>query len=134
MIDVTGALRTFLLANSGVSTLTTDVFGYELDDITMPAKAVVIQPSGGTPLAAGYARIASQRFDLKCYGETPYQAGLLMDAVHDALKQMVRTTVGDALLHCAEFAGGRVNSREPRLEWPFVFESFQVFFAESAVA
>lgn len=136
MIDVEGALRSFLLADAAVSALTTDVFALELPDgLTMPGKAVVLQPSGGVPLAgASNARVSSQRYDVKCYGETPYQAARVMGAVHDALKQMGRTTLDSAVLHGAVYSGGRISTREPTTEWPFVFESFQVFYAENAAA
>ncbi|MFQ5775862.1 MAG: DUF3168 domain-containing protein [Kiloniellaceae bacterium] len=137
--DPIAAVVAFLKADAGVAALAgTRVFGLELpaaEAANMPRKAVVLRASGGPSLAAGtYLDHDSQRIDLVSYGETPFEAERLRRAIFDALKPVARLVVNSTLVHWIEPAGGFATQRDPDAAWPSAFQSFQVFFAESAAA
>jgi len=136
--DPIGALVAVLKADPTVSQLTDLVFGAELpaaENTAMPQQCVVIKPSGGAQqLGGGYQQFSDQRVDVFCYGETPHAAYTLHTAVRLALKQLQRTSQGKTLLHWCRTAGGPLNLRDPKTEWPYTISSFQVLASEIALA
>ena len=137
--DVIAALEAVLKADAGVAALAgARVFGTELpaaESASMPLKAVVLRPSGGASLTgAGWAEHDTQRVDAFCYGETFDQAMRLDRAVHASLGALRRQVAAGVLLHWAQVAGGYLPFRDPDGDWPAVFRSWQVFFAEQGVA
>jgi len=139
--DSIKAIIDILKADAGITTLVgTRVFGLELpqaEAANMPRKAIVIQPSGGAGFGVGerdYIEHSAPRIDVFSYGETPFEAGRVRREVYDVLKQLKRTVINSTLVHWANPAGGPLPLRDPDTDWPLQFESFQVFFAERAVA
>jgi len=140
IVDIIAALRSTLLADAAVTTLVgIRVFGNELEKAEagdQPRKTIAIQPSGGGVFSTGardFIRHSDTRFDVFCYGETPFEAGRVRREVHDVLKQINRLIIGGVLIHWVNPAGGFLATRDPDTQWPTAFESFQVFFSEQAV-
>lgn len=128
-------LIAFLKSDEAVNALTGGrVYGDELppkDTSSMPRKCIVIKPSGGAgTYGRGYQDYGDGRFDVRSYGETPYQAGLVQLAARRALKHLRRSVHAGVLLHWAKPSGGALPLRDPDTKWPFRFESFQVLAAE----
>ncbi len=137
--NIISALRVFLLADAGVNALVgTRVFGVELpasEALLMPRQCVVIQPSGGASFQPGsYIDHDYQRVDVFSYGETPFEADTLRDAVSDALRDLRRGKVGGTLIHWVQTAGGWTSNRDADLDWPMAFQSFQAFYALTTAA
>ena len=91
--------------------------------------AVVVRYSGG-PRVGGYLPLSRDRLDVKCYGRTPREADDLHRAVHGYLKQLRRTTRDGAVIHSVSPAGGRLSTRDPDTDWPYVFSSWSMRAAE----
>lgn len=134
-----GALRAFLLADAGIAALVgEDVYANEIPDVeaeSMPRKLVLISSAGGAYLSQAnrsFLPIDARMKDVRCYGETPYEARRLWDEVNEALKNMRRHLRGDCLLYSATKIGGPTSLREPNVEWPLTFASYQVLAAETA--
>ena len=101
----------------------------------MPRKCIVIEPGGGSQsFGGGYQEYGDSRFDVKCYGETPYQAGLVGKAVSRAFKQLRREVHTRLLLHWARRAGGPLSLRDRDTNWPYQFSSFQIMSSEEEIA
>ena len=137
--DIIKGLIVFLQADAAVAALVgTRVFGQELpraEADSMPRKAVVLQPSGGTILMGGsYVKHTAQRFDVISHGETAFQSERVRRAVFDALKALRRVVSLGVLIHWCDPAGGFANLRDPDTRWPINFQSFQAFYAEEAAA
>ncbi len=133
------ALRTFLLADAGVSALVgTRVFVIELPPaqaVSMPRQCIVIKPSGGPAFQPGsYIDHAYQTLDVFSYGETPFEADEVRDAVTDALRLLRRDLTGTTLIHWVQPAGGWASNRDPDADWPYGLQSFQAFYALDAAA
>jgi hypothetical protein len=139
--DPIKAIIDILKANAAVTTLVgTRVFGLELprpEAASMPRKAIVIQASGGGVFRVGssdYIKHSDQRIDIFSYGETPFEAQKVRREVVDVLKQAKRQVINGTLIQWINRAGGSLALRDPDTDWPVCFESFQLFFAETAVA
>ena len=134
-MNVTAALVAYLRADAGVSRLVGDrVFGppgrsprdplrSEMESWgPYPRKTVVLMAAGGAGDGRG-ARSRMQwvenRFDIKCYAETPYQADLLHDPVYRAMVGLAGFTEGDTRLVTAEVGGGPLPGRDPDADWSF---------------
>lgn len=135
------AIIDILKADAGITTLVgTRVFGVELpqaEAASMPRKAIVVKPSGGGTFPVGsrdYVEHSAMRIDVFSYGETPFEAGRVRREVYDVLKQLRRTVINSTLVHWVNSAGGLIHLRDVDTDWPVVFESHEVFFAERAVA
>ena len=136
--DVINGLITFLKADSPMAALVgTRVFGIELpasEAGSMPRKAVVLKPTPGSTLTDGsYLEHTGQRIDAFSYGETPFESERVRRAVFDAFKALQRKVSAAVLIHWCEPAGGFANLRDPDAGWPVNFQSFQAFYAETAV-
>jgi hypothetical protein len=137
--NIASALRVFLLTDTGVNTLVgTRVFAVELpasEAASMPRQCVVIKPSGGPAFQPGsYIDHAFQTLDVFSYGETPFEAEAVRDAVNDALRLLRRGAINTTLIHWVQPAGGWASNRDPDADWPFGFQSFQAFYALDAAA
>lgn len=137
--NIASALRVFALGDTGINTLVADrVFAVELpkdEAASMPRKCVVIKPSGGPAFQPGsYIDHAYQTVDVFSYGETPFEADAVRDAVNDALRLLRRGTTGETLIHWVQPAGGWASNRDPDADWPMGFQSFQAFYALDAAA
>lgn len=133
------AIRAFLLANATVADLVGQrVYGNEIPDVEaalMPRKLILVLSAGGAYLSQAnrsYMQVDARMKDVNCYGETPYEARKLWDAVNEALKGMRRHLRGDCLLYSAVKIGGPTSLREPDSKWPFTLSSYQVLAAETA--
>lgn len=136
--DPLSALITFLKADVDLAALvSTRVFGDELpagQTTAMPRKCVVVEPSGGTQsIGRAYQNYGDGRFDIKSYGETPFEAARVQLAVYGAMKALRRKTHSGVLLHWAIRSGGPLPLRDPDTDWPSRFESYQVLAAEVSV-
>lgn len=74
------------------------------------------------------------RIDMRCYGETPYQARQLHYEVSSYLKRVVGQNFGGTRYYrfIPEIAG--MFARDPDTDWPFVYSSFDVWASEYAVS
>lgn len=139
-----GALISYLLAQSEVAALVgTRVFGMELPDVeatSMPRKCVLINSAGAAVFgmaARSEIPLDSRTKDVRCYGETPYEASRVYNAVNLALKRLRRRLVtppgglGAVLLYSATKIGGPAALREPETEWPVLFSSYNVLVADA---
>ncbi len=137
--NIASALRLFLLADDDVSELVgARVFAVELppaEAASMPRQCIVIKPSGGPAFQPGsYIDHAYQTVDVFSYGETPFEADKLRDAVNDALRLLRRNVANTTLIHWVQPAGGWASNRDPDADWPMGFQSFQAFYALDAAA
>jgi hypothetical protein len=134
-VDVTGALRTFLLADAGVSALTTQVYAgslpREIQGLPDSPTAVVLRRAGGGIIGA-VNRFGDKRMDVDCYGTNEKAASDLFDAVYAALKGMGTTVVGQVLIHWAICTADGTSGHDPQTTWPVCVGTFQVLAAEVA--
>ena len=129
MIDVISALIVFLKENYKVKELAGEkIFGDELpsEEIeNMPQKCVVIMESGGIE-RRGYLPLSDPRIDIYCYGETYFEAGKLDRAIYEALKNMIRETTNNTLLHGATLSSGALSMRDKDTGWRMKMRSATV--------
>jgi hypothetical protein len=106
------------------------IFGGELPDVetrSMPRPAIVIKASGGVSLTGeSHLEHDSQRVDIFAFGATPAIAASVMRTAALALRGLRRGVYGGVLIHWANAASGSFAAREPVVEWPRQFQSFQV--------
>lgn len=130
------AVVAFLKDDAEVTTqVVAKVYGAELppgETVNMPQNCIVVQASGG-PGSRDRMSMNTIRVDVKGYGTTPATAWDVYLAAHDALKQLVPTKQGTALLYDATVVGGPVQLRDNNLEWPLVFGSFNLAVSETSV-
>ena len=137
--NIISGLRIVLLADVTLNTMVGDrVFGDELppaEAASMPRQCVVLKPSGGPAFQPGsYIRHAFQRIDALSYGETPFEANAVRDAVQDVLLQLRRGKTGGTLIHWVQSAGGWTSQRDADADRPVSFGSYQAFFALATAA
>jgi len=96
---------------------------------------VVVSPAG-TGLG-WYQRsdvpISSDRYEVRCYGPSHYEALRVYRAVHPALRQMSRHTRNGVQLFNAQQTGGPMSLRDPDAHWPFVLAYYTIVASEVAV-
>lgn len=140
MVDVTVAVVALLKANVDVAALVgTRVFGAELPEgeaENMPRKCIVLQSAAGGfgALMRTYSKTANSRIDMRCYGETPFEAMKLYRTAHPVLKHLRRTVQGDVLIHAITPSIEASSLREPETLWPLAWASYNVLAAEEAHA
>lgn len=131
------AIRTLLLTDTEVAALVDSrVFVAELpggETPHMPRAAVVLSEAGGRG-SRGFARIGDTRVDVRSYGGDLVQSWQVHAAVHEVLKQLRRSRVGEALVYTVTVEGGPLRLREPQVEWPLVLRTYQVTAAELVAA
>lgn len=137
--DPVAALVAVLLADTVTNSLASGrVFGGELPEEEtplMPRLALVLRASGGVAMLAGsYVRADTMRIDAYAYGPTPRAAAGLMSVAALALRGVERLTIAHTLIHWVRPAGGYSSGREPDVEWPRAWQSFQVLHALNPVA
>jgi hypothetical protein len=135
-VDVTGALRTFLLADAGVSALVgSQVYAgslpREIQGLSDPPKAVVLRRAGGGVLGS-VNNFGDKRIDIDAYGTNEKEASDIYDAAHLALKGMGTTVVGQVLIHWAIPTADGTSGHDPQTTWPVCVGTFQVLAAEVA--
>lgn len=134
-MDVIGAVRTYLIADGGVSAATGGrVFGGELDHdeaALQPRAAVVLRYAGGGALGRAQ-NFGDRRIDLDCYGATAKEAADVWDACRMALKALTRRKVGNVLLHWAALSADGASGHDPQTGWPLCLGTFQVLAADIA--
>jgi hypothetical protein len=131
-VDVLAAVRTFLLADTDVSALTTKIYVGEFPDTeveNMPQALVVIRGSGGNN-NNDYVEIVQPRIDVYNYGTSYANAGSLDLAVYSALKHLMRETVGGVLLHGVACGGGPIQVKHVDTGWPIMWRSYTVTAAD----
>lgn len=135
-MDVIGALRTFLTADTGVQAFTgVKVFGGSVPKETLAGGAgpvVLLRRVGGGTFGR-VNQFGDKRVDVDCYGANEKQASDLFDAVYTALKNMGTVVVGDLLIHWAACAADGTSGHDPATEWPVCIGTFQVLVAEVPV-
>lgn len=139
MTDIITAIVDVLKADAAFAALSEGrVYGDELPESAvdlMPRNAVVIKPSGGAPFQSGGEALAdAQRFDMICYGATPFEADALRRMGYSAIRKLRRHLQGAVLIHWVQSAGGYLTGRDADGRWPYAFQSFQTLFATDEVA
>lgn len=125
-----------LKADTVITTLTGGkVYGEEIarEEVgNMPVKAIAVKNAGGFE-RNGTATTISRRFDIVCYGETKYEAGVLERAVYDALKAVERVAISGMLIHAATVSGGSVPFTDPDMGWPAMIRTTSVLADERTI-
>lgn len=150
-VDDIAAVRKYLADDAGVAALCgTRVYADELDAVEaapMPRACVVVNDSGlgsgGGALGMtnnSYLPISTSTKDLRCYGATYAQSRAVWNACARALKDIGLN--GRLLVVLADGTRIRLDSatpaapatmREPTVDWPITFSTFNLTAAEHAV-
>lgn len=138
MSDIVAALVAVLTADPATAEMAGGhVYGVELPKAAveaMPLNALVVQPSGGTPLTAeSDAALETQRVDILAYAATPALANELRRRAIAALKKVKRKTFAGVLIHWVNSAGGFSSAREREGLWPQSFQSLQTLYSTQEV-
>lgn len=138
VVDELGGVITHLLSVSEITALVgTHIYGVELAEGVpdlMPIAAVVINSVSGGNLSGRYSYLpyGSTLKDIKCYGTTQLEARQVWNACYDALKSMGRINAGGVGLYGTMFVTGPIETKEPEVDWPLCFGTFELFAAEKA--
>ena len=140
-VDLIGALIAYLSAQYEVSDLVSArVYGQELpaaQSTSMPRKALVLRYAGqgsSSGCENTFVRHGSVRLDVWHYGETFSQADRLRRTVHAILKQVGSKVQGNCLIHSLSDLAGPIPVLDPETGWPFIVDTYSVFFAEQPVS
>ena len=132
-MNITAAVVDYIAQDMRVSRLVGGrVYGAELPEreaATMPQKTVVITAAGGLGTGAGTASTTQwtrNRFDVRCYGETPYQADILHGAVYRAMRDLHIYEYADVRLSNAVMGGGPLPGRDMDADWPYTMGVYTV--------
>ena len=132
-MNITDATIDYLAQDMGVSRLVEGrVYGAELPEYefeSMPRMTIVVRASGGLGTGAGTASRTPwtrNRFDIRCYGETPYRADIVHGAVYRAMNNLQGHAYGDLFLSTAVVTGGPVTGRDTNADWPFTIGVYTV--------
>lgn len=133
IVDPVEAVRLYLLTDGDLASLVAGRIAYEelprADAPLMPRKAVVLTSTGGRmPL---HLRAGWQRIDVRCYGETIYEARVVNNVVRDLLRGIVRMTRASTLVYAATAEGAGLSLRDPDTDWPFMLTAYSVFAGET---
>lgn len=137
MSDIITAIVDLLRAAPGIAALVAGrVYGDELPEslmVEMPTQCVVVKPSGGAAFqGAGKLNAEAQRFDLFCYGASPFEADQLRRACRPVVLGIERRQHNGVLIHWVQSAGGYLTGRDRDGAWPYAFASFQTLYSEEA--
>jgi len=139
IVDPVAGLLAVLTGDADVTNLVgSRLYGVRLPDdeaAGQPRKALVIAYGGGaTPsYASGSAPFNAFRVDLRCYGETHYEADRVLRTAGDVMRRLGRGVHSDAVLHWAQPAGGPQPLFDAQTDWPVMVRSYQVFADERSV-
>ena len=146
-MNVTGAVISYLRADSVITGLVSQrIFGpggnSPADPMRKematwgptPRKTVIVMASGGAATGAGANSNApwlNNRLDIRCYGETPYQADVLQSKVYRRMKDLrgysyQDANMGDVDLIDAVVAGGPLPGRDTDADWPYTLGVYAV--------
>jgi len=133
--DYIGAFRSYLLSEAGISGLVgTRIFASAVpvsEAVNMPRKIVVLSPASGSYLLeSSYLATSERTLDVRCYGETAYEAWLVHQQVYSSLKSMRSRFEGAVKLFWASPYSTGETLRDPDTEWDFVFSSWRVYVAD----
>jgi hypothetical protein len=125
MIDTLATLRTFLLAQTALTTLTTQIYAGR----TLPpkgyvagSKAICFNGRGG---GMEYNSVVlSESFTFKCYGNGPAEAMTLYRTLVDVLHDKHGLGIRNAQLEVSGYP-----LQDPDTEWDYVLVFFRVFFS-----
>lgn len=136
--DLEGALVAYLKTILSVATLTSSrIFGGELPKAEakfMPRAAIVIKATGGVSQTGdSFVETDTQRVDVFAFGVTPREAARVSRAAGLALRRLTRSVHAGVLLHSASAASGSLSVREPEVNWPRHFQSFQVLHSLTSI-
>ena len=131
--DLVAALVALFRDDTEISALAGDrVFGNELPRSAiakMPQAAIVIVPSGGISISGDtFAEHDSQRFDIRSYGSTQFEADSLRREIYRLLRRLPRTISEGVLIHSCSTAGGYTSLRDSDGDWPVFMQSFQILY------
>lgn len=149
-VDELAAVRQYLASNAQVAALCgSHIYADELPKglaATMPIKAIVINDAG---LGAGggaigmtnnsYMPVSNTTKDLRCYGETFAEARKVWGAAAGALKDLglngreVIDIGGVRVMLYSASPAAPASTREPEVDWPLTFGTFNLTAAENAV-
>lgn len=135
--DVLVGIRQYLLTDADVASLVSErIFGEELTPEQAAAevqKCITLKTAGGlgnqSPLDVNRTRI-----DVRCYGESPYEARQVYLTVYSALKGMASHIETDIKLLSAYHDGGPYSMRDPDTRWPFTLSSWMIMSREATIA
>lgn len=134
--------RTLLLSKPNITLLTLNrIYGPpgipRAQASAMPIKAITLAQTGGTDNES--IPLSRARIDMRCYGETHYQAGVLYTTVAEELGFMAAPIAGRRLQNqlipydgdnCYVYAvhkiSGPYDMLEQQEEWPCVWASLSV--------
>lgn len=136
MTDLIEGLKAFLLADPGVSSLTTNVFDEEIPvnrDKDMPFKCVIIRAGGGSNTFGKTLPIGDSRVNFLSYAETPHLAATLDGAVYNALKNLTPSIWAHTYIHWCKQLVGPIGLRDTSLQWPYVVSSWQALASDITV-
>lgn len=134
------AILSFLLEQEGIQAIVSNrVYGESLpdEDINlMPRSCLVVAASPGYP--SGSAMTKRKLYDLyvdvKCYGESAYEATQLFFVVHHYLIHLERKVQGNTLLHSVVAETSLTQLRDADGDWPLSFGTFIVLAALEPVS
>lgn len=94
-----------------------------------PRKTLVVMAAGGAGAGVGAKSPVDEvdnRFNVRSYGETPYEADQLHNAAYRAMKRLRRYRSDDILLQEATVAGGPLPATEADGDWPYTLGVYLV--------
>lgn len=110
------------------------IFGVELPESehdSMPRACAVVRPSGGGTATRHRMPAGVQRVDIRHYGETPWEAAEIEQAMASLLHFFTQQTVDvdgtPVLVRSFVQAGGVNQLRDPDTDWPYALTTWQVF-------
>lgn len=108
----------------------------QADIVSMPQKYAVVAfagPSAGG-YNSGYLPIIQVNLDVRCYGETLYEAAKVHRAVYEGLKYFRRGVQNNSLVHSFVPVAGPIQTWDPDGHWPMIVGTYTITMAERAVA
>lgn len=135
--DPLGALRAYLLADTGLDTAVDGrvrCLRLHDDDVAaMSVAAIVLKPAGG-PGAKGYQQFGKRRVDVTCYGSTLDESWDIYLTVQPLLQQLRRAVYQGVLLHNATEESAGSSGIDPFTQWPTTYSSWILLAADVPAA
>ena len=103
---------------------------------SMPQKYAIVAFAGASAggYNSGYLPIIQVNLDVRCYGETLYEAVKVHRAIFAGLKYFRRDVQNNSLVHSYVPVAGPIQSWDPDGHWPMVVGTYTVTMDERAVA
>jgi len=95
---------------------------------TTPRKTVLVMASGLGASIGDRSDVPEigNRIDVRCYGESPYEADQAHNAVYKSMKNLLRYRSGEIVLQVAEVGGGPLPGRDGDADWPYTLGVYVV--------